>query len=205
MYRRLLLCAVVLVTFALIDAKQNVVFAQGGGPDIEGYCRNQGYSGATLVESNAYGWKCSANDGSTADIHIEDVCRQIYGDAAPKASYKDFENPYSWVCHTERITYHQNGWCSVVPTEVGYYGKSSRWNYNPRFQAYYDSMTNLESVEYFIYYQGTYVGEDISELEGPDHERGNNEWQFGIDTSWAAQHWDWHYESSWRIDYRCGF
>ena len=58
-------------------------------------CQLAGYSSASLVAGNVYGWRC--NPGSVgADIQL--WCSYAY--AGTTAVYLNYSNPYSWRCRT---------------------------------------------------------------------------------------------------------
>lgn len=71
-----------------------------GGLDLSGYCQSKGYAGATLLEHNAFGWACQAANGATAGMDLFAACRWQHGGALPIPRYSDFNDPYSWQCHS---------------------------------------------------------------------------------------------------------
>lgn len=66
-----------------------------GAPDFDGYCRSTGQGGVELVGSDAYGWHCSADNG-TGD-NAQAVCAWTFGGSVTNR-VADFNNPRSWQC-----------------------------------------------------------------------------------------------------------
>jgi hypothetical protein len=85
---------VVLVS-ALFLAVASVIFAQG--LDLNGYCNAKVWGRATLVEQNAYGWRCDDGAGNVRDMNIDEACRMQYVNASHSA-YGNWDDPYSWYC-----------------------------------------------------------------------------------------------------------
>ncbi|WIM99886.1 hypothetical protein ACTOB_003554 [Actinoplanes oblitus] len=69
-----------------------------GAPDLAGYCRSQGHTGATLSGDTAYGWHCRTADGRDADIALDAACRWTYGLAEAVDRIGDFHRPDSVGC-----------------------------------------------------------------------------------------------------------
>lgn len=108
------------------------------------------------------------------------------------------------------IVNHGNGWCSVTPVEVGFYGFHGL---NPRHEMLFPPEVNLNDPlpEHFFYYKNSWVGSDVVELNLTKHSHdwdpANNVWRVGISGRWitlrAATNDNWYDESNWRLDYRC--
>jgi len=69
---------------------------QGGGLDLDAYCRAKGYTGVSLEENNAHGWKCRDSGGGLHGMDLYDACAWQYGRGRP--IYGDFNDPCSWKC-----------------------------------------------------------------------------------------------------------
>jgi hypothetical protein len=68
-----------------------------GGVDVDRYCQQRGYSGATLDNNTAYGWNCFTQTGQRAGISMTDACHEQYGpDFIDRLA--NYNNPYSWQC-----------------------------------------------------------------------------------------------------------
>ncbi|MEU5599242.1 serine/threonine-protein kinase [Streptomyces sp. NPDC020298] len=84
------------------SAQPNVVQAATphllGAPDFDGYCRATGQGAAKLVANNAYGWHCSADNGTGDDA--EAVCAWTYNTPTTQVTNRvaDFNNPHTWQC-----------------------------------------------------------------------------------------------------------
>lgn len=108
--------------------------------------------------------------------------------------------------HGTNIDYGTD-WCSVTPFEIGYYGIDfGHILPTPRYEMYLPaldvSLDTLSPNDYFIYYNDSYVGPDVSSLNGWNNEV--NGWQFGIDTTWTFNHEpEWRNLALWRVDYKC--
>lgn len=74
-----------------------------GGVNLSAYCKSLGYTKATLVHHNVYGWRCYKHEGQGlwAGLNVTLACRKQYkrDDNDAYAQYLDFNNPYSWVCY----------------------------------------------------------------------------------------------------------
>ena len=66
------------------------------GNDIGRYCQGNGYSGAQLVEPNAYGWRC-VSSGRQDYLSMTDLCHRFFGPNWIDRTY-DYNNPNSWEC-----------------------------------------------------------------------------------------------------------
>jgi hypothetical protein len=69
-----------------------------GVPDFNGYCVVTGQSSVQLKASNAYGWRCPADDGTGDDANA--VCAWTYRYPASQVTnrFTDFNDPNSWQC-----------------------------------------------------------------------------------------------------------
>jgi hypothetical protein len=94
---------------------------QLGKPNFDGYCQATGQGSVQLVANNAYGWKCSGDNG-TGD-GAESVCQWTYGTNQVANRIANFNDPYSWQCWASSgelgpldwNTYCQDkGWGSAV-------------------------------------------------------------------------------------------
>lgn len=88
----------IVLTVCLVLLTPSMAFAQMG-LDLNGYCVAQGYSGVTLVENTAYGWRCITSSGETMDMNLYDACASQHGSAYPTPQFSDFNNPNSWACY----------------------------------------------------------------------------------------------------------
>ena len=75
-----------------------------GGVSVWNACVYQHGTPSYLVISpyNVYGWKCQYNGGWNAvyyGVDLSQECRREYGSYA-SASYTNYNDPYSWYCHT---------------------------------------------------------------------------------------------------------
>lgn len=72
-----------------------------GGVNLSAYCKSLGYTKATLVHHNVYGWRCYKHQGQGlwAGLSVTQACKKKYGFDDAYAQYLDFNNPYSWVCY----------------------------------------------------------------------------------------------------------
>jgi serine/threonine protein kinase len=78
------------------QAGGRVTPAQLGPPDFDGYCRATGQGPVKLVSSNAYGWHCSADNGTGDDAQA--VCGWTYHTTKVANRVADFNNPGTWQC-----------------------------------------------------------------------------------------------------------
>jgi serine/threonine protein kinase len=69
-----------------------------GAPDFDGYCRATGQGPVELVANNAYGWHCSADNGTGDDAQA--VCAWTYNTPGSQVTNRvaDFNNPNTWQC-----------------------------------------------------------------------------------------------------------
>ncbi|WOP38585.1 protein kinase [Streptomyces sp. Li-HN-5-13] len=69
-----------------------------GAPDFDGYCQATGQGPVKLVTNNAYGWRCSADNGTGDDA--EAVCAWTYNTPTAEVTNRvaDFNNPNTWQC-----------------------------------------------------------------------------------------------------------
>lgn len=69
-----------------------------GMPDFNGYCSATGQGTARLVSQNAYGWRCSADNGTGDDANA--VCAWTYRYSSSRVTnrFQDFYDPNSWQC-----------------------------------------------------------------------------------------------------------
>jgi hypothetical protein len=69
-----------------------------GAPDFGGYCQATKQGSVELVSDNAYGWHCSADNGTGDDANA--VCSWTYGYSTSKLTnrFQNFNDPYSWQC-----------------------------------------------------------------------------------------------------------
>jgi hypothetical protein len=69
-----------------------------GAPNFDGYCQATSQGAVTLVSDNAYGWHCSADNGTGDDANA--VCAWTYGLATGQVTnqFQDFYDPNSWKC-----------------------------------------------------------------------------------------------------------
>ena len=70
----------------------------GMGVDLGWYCKyKHGQSaGSSLIENNAYGWKCIVN-GQPVGIDMNDACRSHYGNGST-TRMGNFNDANSWYC-----------------------------------------------------------------------------------------------------------
>ncbi|MFG3208030.1 serine/threonine-protein kinase [Streptomyces sp. NPDC048192] len=69
-----------------------------GTPDFDGYCRATGQGPVRLTANNAYGWRCSADNGTGDDA--EAVCAWTYHTSTDQVTNRvtDFNDPHTWQC-----------------------------------------------------------------------------------------------------------
>jgi serine/threonine protein kinase len=67
-----------------------------GRPDFNGYCQATGQGAVTLVANNAYGWHCSADNGTGDDA--EAVCGWTFSTTKVTNRVANFNDPTSWQC-----------------------------------------------------------------------------------------------------------
>jgi hypothetical protein len=67
-----------------------------GGDDIGRYCQGNGYSGAQLVEPNAYGWRC-VSSGRQDYLSMTGLCHRFFGPNWIDRT-SDYNDPNSWQC-----------------------------------------------------------------------------------------------------------
>ncbi|WP_163513657.1 serine/threonine-protein kinase [Fodinicola acaciae] len=73
-----------------------VAVVQLGAPDFDGYCRATGQGAVKLVANNAYGWRCSTDNGTGDDAQA--VCAWTYHSRHLTNRVADFSDPHSWQC-----------------------------------------------------------------------------------------------------------
>jgi hypothetical protein len=93
---------------------------QLGAPDFNGYCQATGQGSVSLVNNTAYGWACSANNGTGDDAQA--VCVWTYGSSYMTNRIGNFNDPNSWQCwrsmHGELGSLNWNTYCQ----DLGYSG-----------------------------------------------------------------------------------
>jgi hypothetical protein len=67
-----------------------------GTPDWNGYCQATGQGSVQLVSDNAYGWHCSADNGTGDDANA--VCAWTFHTSTITNRVSDFNDPNSWQC-----------------------------------------------------------------------------------------------------------
>jgi hypothetical protein len=67
-----------------------------GAPDFAGYCAATGQGGVRLKADNAYGWRCTSDNGTGADAQA--VCAWTYHIRTVTNRVADFNDPGSWQC-----------------------------------------------------------------------------------------------------------
>lgn len=67
-----------------------------GAPDFAGYCAATGQGRARLATNDAYGWRCTSDDGTGDDAQA--VCAWTYHTQKITNRVADFNNPDSWQC-----------------------------------------------------------------------------------------------------------
>lgn len=69
-----------------------------GAPDFSGYCQATGQGPVKLIANNAYGWRCSSDNGTGDDA--EAVCAWTYNTTTGQVTNRvtDFNNPHTWQC-----------------------------------------------------------------------------------------------------------
>jgi hypothetical protein len=67
-----------------------------GRPDWAGYCAATGQGQLLQIYDNAYGWRCTADNGMGNDAN--DVCAWTYKSDQVTNRVEDFNNPHSWQC-----------------------------------------------------------------------------------------------------------
>ena len=81
------------------NTASSVPRAAVGADDLAAYCRGEGYVGAQLVDSTAYGWRCTSS-GSTTYISMRKVCQSILlGSVSLIDRVANYHDPYSWKCY----------------------------------------------------------------------------------------------------------
>ena len=70
--------------------------AQLGSPNFDGYCQATGQGSVQLVANNAYGWRCSGDNGTGDDA--EAVCQWTFGTTQIANRVANFNDPHSWQC-----------------------------------------------------------------------------------------------------------
>lgn len=183
---RKLFVVLALASLLLNLAPQKVVKA-ASGLDLTNYCRLKGWSYATLVSFNAYGWVCIGYDGSQHGMDLNQACNWQYG-YTWSARFRSFSDPYSWEC---------NHWCYVIP-------QAGVWSsHGPELRVRGPDPMNWDegrSEFYYIYYQGNYSNNYPA--GGPYYNFSEHYMYWGVDTTWAAQHaLDWSNSSNWLIWY----
>jgi hypothetical protein len=81
---------------ASASAAVRVTPALLGAPDFAGYCRATGQGTVHLVAANAYGWRCSADNGTGDDAQA--VCSWTYHTQRITNRVTNFNDPTSWQC-----------------------------------------------------------------------------------------------------------
>jgi hypothetical protein len=115
----------------LRTSRSQVVAGAGllGPPDFDGYCRSTGQGPVSLVTTNAYGWRCTTDNGTGDDAQA--VCVWTYHTTNVTNRVADFNNPRSWQCWrvSQRLgAVNFTAYC----TEAGYSGA----NHDASAQAY---------------------------------------------------------------------
>ncbi|WP_033343181.1 hypothetical protein [Catenuloplanes japonicus] len=85
------------LTSALVAGPSSAA-TQRGGLNLAGYCESKGYTGLKLIDSTAYGWRCTTSS-TTDSIHVIDACTWQYGPGQIDRM-SDYFDPKSWTCWT---------------------------------------------------------------------------------------------------------
>jgi transcriptional regulator with XRE-family HTH domain len=191
-----------LSTFIILLVRSRLLAPEPGKPlDVSSYCQDEGYTSALSVESNPYGWHCVHADGTLVLVDLNKACMQQHGEAAPIALLSNIADPQSWVCSASQMVDFQNGWCGAVPVEVGRVGPE---DHAPRmFYGVETPLGEMNLTEYFVYFEGEYVGPDVVTLRTRNMER--NQWEFAINEEWTTppENAARTTTTAWRIDYKC--
>ena len=69
-----------------------------GSADLSGFCRSQGYAGASLTGATAYDWHCVTGDDRRADVSFAEACRRQFQPRNTVDRIGDFHDPRSVQC-----------------------------------------------------------------------------------------------------------
>lgn len=72
-----------------------VVLTQLAPPDFDGYCRAKGHAEATLIENDAYGWRCA---GGTGGLDTRAACQWTNHTGQVVDRMASFGDAHSWQC-----------------------------------------------------------------------------------------------------------
>jgi hypothetical protein len=67
-----------------------------GAPDFGGYCAATGQGSVALKSNDAYGWRCTADNGTGDDA--QSVCQWTYRTTKVANRVTNFNDPHSWQC-----------------------------------------------------------------------------------------------------------
>ena len=93
-----------------------------GQPNFDGYCQATGQGPVQLVSDNAYGWHCSADNGTGDDAKA--VCDWTFGISDTTNRVSDFYDPNSWQCWRatrELGSVNFTAYCQAIGYPSAYY------------------------------------------------------------------------------------